>query len=309
MLKSNQIFRTELCFMKYEYTSLEWAKSTLPKRKKDSNKGSYGRLFMYVGSSVYPGAAHLSLEAALRGGVGYVEFGAEGELKSSLLSKFPETIFKAFPDADKLTPSDMERLVSEQRRATATLVGCGSGKSDKLFALISALLSEDGGTLILDADAINSMADNREEACRFLRSAERKVILTPHPLEFSRLSGLDVAYINENREKCAVDFAKENKVTLLLKGNGTVITNGEIAYVNTSGSSALAKAGSGDSLAGLLSSLAATLVVDTVGVAALAAFIHGLAGDNLAKEFSEYGVTPSDLPKEMARVISAIENS
>ena len=293
--------------MEYKYTSLEWAKDTLPKRKTDANKGSYGRLFMYVGSDKYLGAAHLALESALRGGVGYVEVGAEGELKKSLLLKFPEAIYKSFLEAEQLSDADISRLAAEQRRATATLVGCGCGKSDKLFALLKALLSEDGGALVIDADAINSMADHREESLSLLKNSKRGVILTPHPLEFSRLSGLSGDYINENRIECAMKFAKENNVVLLLKGYKTVITDGSEAYINTSGSSALAKAGSGDALSGMLSSLAATMVLPLVKVGALGAYIHGKAGDNLAKELSEYGVTPSDLPKEMAKVIAEIE--
>ena len=293
--------------MEYKYTSLEWAKDMLPKRKTDANKGSYGRLFMYVGSEKYFGAAHLALESALRGGVGYVEVGAAGELKKSLLLKFPEAIYKSFCEAELLSDEDIARLVSEQRRATATLVGCGCGKSDRLFELIKALLSEDGGTLILDADAINSMAEHREESLTLLKNSERGVILTPHPLEFSRLSGLGIDYINENRADCATKFAKDSNVTLLLKGYQTVITDGSEIYINTSGSSALAKAGSGDALSGMLSSLAATTVLPNVKLGALGAYIHGKAGDNLAAEFSEYGVTPSDLPKEMARVIAEIE--
>lgn len=293
--------------MDIKYTSLEWAKNTLPKRRNDANKGSYGRLFMYVGSETYPGAASLALESALRGGVGYVEAGAEGELKKLLLSKFPETIFKSFTDANSLTDADIERLVSEQRRATATLVGCGSGKSNRLLSLVLALLSEDGGALVLDADAINSMAIERDSALTLLKGAKRSVILTPHPLEFSRLSGLDIDYVNKNRVECAVNFARENRVVLLLKGHETVITDGYEVYINTSGSSALAKAGSGDTLAGLLSSLAATKVMPLVTVGAIAAFVHGRAGDNLSLEFSEYGVTPSDLPKAMAKVLAEIE--
>ena len=293
--------------MEYKYTSLEWAKRTLPKRKADANKGSYGRLFAYVGSSAYHGAAHLSIEAALRGGVGYTEAAVSGELRKTLLLKFPELIFKDFDEASRLSPSDMERLVTEQRRATATLVGCGSGKSAELFTVVSMLLSEDGGALVLDADALNSMADNREAALSLLKNAKRRVVLTPHPLEFSRISGLDVSYINENRESTAAAFAMEYNCILLLKGKNTVITDGREVYVNTSGSSALAKAGSGDALAGLLSALLATSVVSALELSALAAYVHGKAGDNLSKKLSEYGVTPSDLPREMARVLSEIE--
>lgn len=294
--------------MDYKYTSLEWARATLPKRKRDANKGTYGRLFAYVGSDTYMGAAHLALESALRGGVGYVEAGVSGELKNTLLLKFPEIIYKDFASADKLSVLDMQSLVAEQRRSTATLVGCGSSKSNALFEIIAMLLSEDGGALVLDADAINSMADNRERAFELLKNAKRRVVLTPHPLEFSRLSGLDIAYINENREKSAKEFAKENKCVVLLKGNGTVITDGDTVYVNTTGSSALAKAGSGDTLAGLVAAVLATTVLPSLEAVALCAYVHGMAGDRLATELSEYGVTPSDLPREMAKVLSEIEN-
>ena len=289
------------------YTSFEWAKHTLPRRKADANKGSYGRLFAYVGSGAYHGAAHLAIEAALRGGVGYVEAAASGELRKTLLLKFPELIFKNFAEASLLSGLDMERLVSEQRRATATLVGCGSSKSENLFKIVSMLLSEDGGALVLDADAINSMAENREEALSLLKNAKRSVVLTPHPLEFSRLSGLDVSYINENREASSVTFAKEHNCILLLKGKGTVITDGDTVYVNTSGSSALAKAGSGDTLAGLLAALLATSVLPSLVLSALASYVHGKAGDDLGSELSEYGVTPSDLPRAMAKVIADLE--
>jgi NAD(P)H-hydrate epimerase len=90
-----------------------------------------------------------------------------------------------------------------------------------------------------------------------------------------------------------------------LKGSGTVVTDGDISYVNSSGSSALAKAGSGDVLAGLLTSLLA-FSTDALKTAALAVYIHGRAGDNLAAELSEFGVTPSDLPRECARVIAEL---
>ena len=105
----------------------------------------------------------------------------------------------------------------------------------------------------------------------------------------------------------AESFAKENGCTVLLKGNRTVIAGGDEIYVNTSGSSALAKAGSGDALAGLIASLLATKTIPGVITAALGAYIHGRAADFLREEYSEYGVTPSDLPREMAKVMRELE--
>ena len=295
--------------MEIIYTSFEWAKATLPKRKTDGNKGSFGRLFMYVGSEKYQGAALLSLEGALRGGAGYVEVGASDELKKNLLLNFPEALYKNIPEASRLTDSDVKALLDADRRASVTLVGCGCTKSDKLFDVIKQLLMTDGGTLVLDADAINSMAEHKGEALELLQNTERTVILTPHSMEFSRICGIDISYINENRVKCAKDFASEYGCILVLKGNGTVITDGMDVYINTSGSSALAKAGSGDTLAGILSSLSASSTLSPVLASALAVFVHGKAADNLSDEYSQYGVTPSDLPKEMARVLSDIEKA
>ena len=290
-------------------TSFEFAKEVLPKRSADSNKGTYGRLFIYAGSERYKGALHLALESALRGGVGYVEVGAAGELLASLLPKFPEAIYKKYPEAEKLSANEMDRLISDQRRATATLVGCGCGASPVLYELIERLLLEDGGTLVIDADAINSLALQKEQALQLIKNSVRKVILTPHPLEFSRLTGISVQDIERDRVGIAADFAKRYSATLLLKGNGSVIASEDELYVNASGSSALAKAGSGDALAGLIGALAATKVLSPAKLTALAAYIHGRAADTLALEYSQYGVTPSDLPVAMARVIREIEKT
>lgn len=300
-------FELRIYAMNFKETSKKWAAEALPKRLNDSNKGTYGRLFMYVGSETFPGAALLALEAALRGGVGYVECAATGELKRDLLQKFPETIFKDFPSSEHLTDGDILRMREDQRRATATLIGCGSGKSPRLASLILSLLSEDGGTLILDADAINSLEEVKEGAKEALKNSVRQVIITPHPLEFSRISGYGIEYINNNREESALKFAKETGCTVLLKGYRTVITDGNTVFVNTSGSSALSKAGSGDALAGFLASLAATKIIPAVTLSALAAFVHGMAGDNLSSQYSEYGVTPSDLPREMAKALRELE--
>ena len=117
------------------------------------------------------------------------------------------------------------------------------------------------------------------------------------------------SFLTSNRfpDKDAKAFAIEHGCTLVLKGKGTVVTDGDEIYINTSGSSALAKAGSGDTLAGLLSSVLSSTGLSATVASAIAVFVHGMAGDNLSKEYSEYGVTPSDLPKEMARVLSLIE--
>ena len=126
-------------------------------------------------------------------------------------------------------------------------------------------------------------------------------------MEFSRISGLSLEEIQANRIASAKNFTREFGITLLLKGAATIITDGNSLYINSSGSSALAKAGSGDVLAGLLASILA-YHEHHLEATALAAYIHGAAGDSLAKSTSSFSVTPSDLPAEMAKILGKIEN-
>ncbi|MBO5100968.1 MAG: NAD(P)H-hydrate dehydratase, partial [Clostridia bacterium] len=218
-------------------------------------------------------------------------------LRGELLSRFPEAIYVKHCE-------DTEAAVRLSRESSATLIGSGSDTSEKTAELACALLSSEGSPLILDADAINSIA--LYGGAERIKDSPRTVILTLHPLEFSRLSGLSVGEIQDNRISAATKYARENSCILLLKGAATVITDGEHLYINGSGSSALAKAGSGDVLAGLLVSLL-SYSKSPIEATALAAYIHGRAGDNLAGVYSSYGVTPSDLPREICRILLELE--
>ena len=277
------------------------ARELLPKRKSDSSKGSFGRAALIVGSEKYPGAAMLSLESALRGGAGYVNFIGRKSLCEKLSIRSPEALYT---ELDYRVDSEREAIITATSRASSILIGCGCEPSESLYLTVADLLSNDGAPVILDADAINAISEFGSS--NIIKNAKRRVILTPHPLEFSRLTGISVAEIQTNRQSAATDFAAKHGCILILKGAGTIITDGDTTYINTSGSSALAKAGSGDVLAGLLASLLA-FSDNPLITAALATYIHGKAGDNLAKELSEFGVTPSDLPLECARVIAGLE--
>ena len=299
---------TLLAAFKFRYNYLDEALAArmLPVRESNSNKGSFGKLLLITGSERYRGAAHLSLEAALRGGAGYVTYLGTPELVNSLSSKFPEAIYKEKKPNAELTGEDIEKIVADSRACDVTLIGSGSESTPALIDLTRALISSDGGTLILDADAINCLCKDREENVTLIRESRRKIILTPHPLEFARISGTDVASVQRNRISAAVKFAKENGCTVVLKGAGTIITDGDDVYINSSGSSALAKAGSGDVLAGFIASLSCS-VKDTLSAAALGVFLHGAAADRASDRLSSYGVTPSDLPMRVAEIIGEIE--
>lgn len=282
------------------YVDRDFAKTLLPERANNTSKGSFGKTLLIVGSDQYPGASALALEAALRGGAGYVTFLGNDFLCDFLLNKFPEALYNRVPDLDS------EKVLAYAEKQSSILIGSGSGCTEELFCIVKKFLASPGAPVILDADAINSIA--RFGNAEVLKSANREVILTPHPLEFSRLSGISVEDVQKNRYKAAKEFAKQHSCILLLKGAATVVTDGETTYINGSGSSALAKAGSGDVLAGLLASLLACSH-SPIKSAALAAYIHGRAGDLLSKEYSSYGVTPSDIPKTAAKIMAEIEFS
>ena len=286
------------------YVDMLFAEKALPNRPQESNKGTFGRILAVIGSQKYPGAMHLAAEAMLRGGAGYTEVLSTAEVRDGLLIKFPEIIFGII--SGKFDSKDCKIIKERAENADCILIGPGCGASETLGEVIISLLSSKGAPIVIDADGINSLALLKDRALSALKNPERETILTPHPLEFSRLSSIPIETVNLQREKVVSDFASEYKVTLLLKGKNTLIAYGKELFVNTTGSSALAKAGSGDTLAGLLSSLLATRMIETKKAAAISAFIHGAAGDKLAEKYSEFGVTPSDLPKEMASVILEI---
>lgn len=273
--------------------------AAIPKRSVTANKGSFGKTVHITGSDKYRGAAHLALEASLRSGVGIVYHAMGGELAAELRQKFPEVIYIERP-----APSEENDPIFETvGKYSSVLCGPGVTVSSEISELILSIMKTEGAPLVIDADGINSIA--KFSSVNSLLEARRPVILTPHPLELSRLCGCSVEYINENRLPFAIDFAKKYGVILLLKGAGTIITDGERAYINTSGSTALSKGGSGDVLAGLCASFAAS-AEDLLSAIAACAYIHGRAGDTLSAELSDYGVTPSDLPCEIARHIKLL---
>lgn len=283
--------------MSRSFFDLAEAKKALPPRISNSSKGTYGKALLITGSKEYMGAGLLTIEAALRCGAGYITHVCSESERSAYALKFPEAIYNT--DID-----DIEKVSELSKRSSSTLIGSGSGVSEQLADMVENLIKIEGYPLVIDADAINSIAKyNRVEA---LKSAKRKVILTPHPLEFSRLCGRSVSEVQSNRIRLAKDFAEEQGVILVLKGARTIITDGNELYINSSGSSALAKAGSGDVLAGAMASILA-YHTDPLEAAALAVYLHGRAADNLSEELSEYGVTPSDLPKEIAKTIKKIQ--
>lgn len=260
-------------------------------RPKNSHKGTFGTAYLFCGSDAYRGAAVLAVGGALRMGAGLVAICAEPSVQATVLAAYPEAIVK-------------ERT-ADATPARAVLFGCGLGFSPENDSLLRRLLATEGAPLVIDADGINALSAMPDKG-DLLKHAKRQIVLTPHPLEFARLADTDVGLVQANRLALAEAYAKEYGVTLVLKGAGTVIASpdGRVA-VNQSGSSALAKGGSGDVLAGAVTGLLAQ-GHSPFNAAAVAVYLHGKAGDCLSARYSEYGVLPHELPLQMAEELANI---
>ena len=254
-------------------------KNFYPKRKRNSHKGTYGAAQLIVGSDKYIGAAALAAEAALKSGCGYVKLCTTEKVKAALAAKLPQVIY-----SDEIDFS-----------AEAIALGCGCGVSEQLYALIEQLLIEYSGTLIIDADGLNTLA---KYGCKILTHSRCNVILTPHIKEFSRLTGLTINEIISDPIKSAERYAKDNNITLLLKNAVSVLTNGEKTAILHRGNSALAKGGSGDMLTGFMCGTAAR-GIDGFDAAAVAAYTLGMSAEISSAEKTEYCVTAKDLIKNL----------
>ncbi|WP_040213310.1 bifunctional ADP-dependent NAD(P)H-hydrate dehydratase/NAD(P)H-hydrate epimerase [Clostridium polynesiense] len=274
-------------------TSLEDIKKVIPKRDKVSHKGNFGRVVIIAGSEGYTGAAYITTEAAVSSGAGLVTLCCPKNIQSVMSAKVIEAMTFGFKRSEDL----IERISS----ANAAAVGPGMGSNDETLEVVKEVLSHSTGTVVLDADALNVLEGNTE----LLKGRKASVIITPHPGEMSRLTGLSIDYINENRIKTAKEFAEKNSVVVILKGYNTVITDGISTYINPTGTSAMASGGMGDCLTGIIAALAVQ-GLSPLESAYTAAYIHGAAGDKLS--CLKYSVSAHNIIEELPYTLKEMEN-
>lgn len=272
----------------------EDAARLLPKRPIDSHKGKNGRALLCVGSGAYTGAALLSTAACLRAGAGLTTAAVPGAVKA-VFSTLPEAMAAAVnggADWDETACANAMALLPQKN---AVCVGCGVGEGN-ILPLIEAVLAANVPT-VLDADALNQLA----KAPETLKLLHENVILTPHAAEMARLSGESIATILADPIGIAQTYAKKWNCVVLLKGATTCISNGRETRLNTTGNAGLAKGGSGDVLAGLITGLLAQ-GLSPLDAASCGAYLLGTSAD-----------VALDLLKErilLARdVVSAIEQT
>ena len=264
----------------------------LPKRKRNTHKGSYGKAAIVGGSIEYTGAAYLAVAACLRAGAGYTAlFTPKGVLPYYML-KAPEALLIASNEGDRyeFNPKKAQELLSYNTVA----YGMGMGTSIAVAEGALWLLSNYTGKLILDADALNSFAFfGREKLAKAFEQKKCDVVLTPHIKEFARLLDKKVEQVLEDGITLAKAFAEKYRVTVLLKNAVSVATDGARVAVNTTGTAGQAKGGSGDVLAGMLAGLCAQGLSVFDGAKA-SAYLCGKAGEIATGRVGEYSLVATD---------------
>ena len=271
----------------------ETVKTLLPKRKRKSHKGTYGKAAILAGSMEYSGAAMLSAIACARSGAGYTALFLPADLLPYAYFRQPEILLKSINEGGRyvFNAENMQKLLDYDSIA----YGMGMGISEEVKKGATYLLNHYKGKLILDADGLNSLSlYTKEELTILFKNSKCDVVLTPHIKEFSRLSGYLVDEIERNATALAKQFAKDNAVCLLLKNATSIITDGKEVFINATGNSALAKGGSGDVLSGVIAGLCA-MGASGKDAACAGSFLMGKAAELASEVLSEYSVLATDV--------------
>lgn len=267
----------------------------LPERNPRSHKGDYGKILLLCGSRGYTGAAALAAMGALRSGAGLVFLGVPECIYAIEAVKLTEPIVFPLPDENGMFSAEaLASVRSRLAKMDAVLIGPGMGQSKGTLALTTMILREFSGPVILDADGINVMAAHKN----IMRERTGPLILTPHDGEFARLAH----WPGEDRVTDAVSLACDLDAIVVLKGHGTVITDGHTVYRNPTGNPGMAVGGSGDVLAGIIVSLCGQ-GIDPLTAAACGAWLHGAAGDLCQREIGQYGMLPTDMLNALPRLM------
>ena len=283
-------------------------KELLKPREENAHKGNFGYIGLVGGSLNYSGAIRLAAMAncAMRSGSGVVKVALPKSLAFLILPDVLEATVFPLSDHDGMIEFDESEFEVLSKSVSVIAFGMGIGRSQEVAKAIKYLLTNYEGTLIIDADGLNELATIDGD---LLMHATCNVILTPHPKEFSRLSGRTVEDILEDPVARACAYAKKYNCTVLLKGNKSVITDGEMVIINEKGCAGMATAGSGDVLSGIMAAVFGWGKMDKVSLAAAAAYIAGCAGMKAQEKSSDISMTASDTAKAVAEVITDLRKT
>ena len=269
---------------------------TIPKLKPravDGHKGDYGKVCIIAGSVGMSGAAALAGRAALRAGAGLVRVATPKSVLPIVAAIEPSFTTIALPEDSngRISAKAIHAVLEAIGENDAVAFGPGIGTSGALRSILETLLEQEALRLVIDADGLNNLAGIKNWPTKL----KAKLILTPHPGEFKRLwSGLLREELPANRQQQALQLAQRTNTIIVLKGAGTVVTDGEKVYINKTGNPGMATAGSGDVLTGVTTGLLGQGLSD-FNAAVLGVYIHGLAGDIAAEKLGQISLMTTDI--------------
>lgn len=267
----------------------------LPQRLNYSNKGTYGKALIIAGSINMAGAAYLAAISAYRMGCGLVRIFTPHENRQILQTLIPEAILTTY-DA---TTFESDLLLESIAWADVIDIGPGIGISDITKQILETVLINRKVPLVVDADAINLLAQNES----LLGYNTKDMVITPHLKEMSRIYKRDIRDISDDLLNTALDFAQKNNMICVLKDTRTIVADyDKKVYINQSGNNGMATAGSGDVLSGIITGLLAQKM-DAFEGAVLGVYIHGLAGDAAANQLGKYSMIARDIAENIKNVM------
>jgi NAD(P)H-hydrate epimerase len=264
----------------------------LPPRRPDSNKGNFGRVLVLAGSRGMAGAGVLCAGAVLRAGAGLVKLATPAEMLPVVAVANPCVMTAGLPgdEAGRFRGDAAAEALQLAQAHDVVAIGPGLGRSAGLSYFISHLLAKLDKPIVLDADGLNNLADDPKA----LANHAGPVVITPHPGEFARLLRVETAAVQANRRELAASFARSHHLVVVLKGQGTIVTDGKRLVCNPTGNPGMATAGSGDVLTGVIAALIGQ-GLGAFAAAHLGVYLHGLAGDGARDAVGEISLIATDL--------------
>ncbi len=278
----------------------------IPKRPRNSHKGTYGHVLIVAGSRGKTGAALMAAKACLGTGAGLVTIGVPETLLDVFQVRVTEEMILPLPDkGDGTLSSDAaaDILSFIKKRRTVLAIGPGLSNDNEIAALVKEILAGAKAPVVIDADGLNAIAGRTG----ILKKCKASIVLTPHAGEMSRLLKQDSEVIEKDRIGTAVSFAKKTGICLVLKGAPAVTATSEgDAFINSSGNPGMATAGSGDVLTGMISALLAQ-GLRPYKASVLGVYMHGMIGDIVAQEKGEHSLIASDIINAIPYVFRSIK--
>lgn len=271
-------------------------------RRVNAHKGDFGHILILAGSARFSGAAVLCAEASMRSGAGLVTLGIPLSLNTAIVKiKSKEVMTLPLPETKQgtLSLAAYKKIEAFGKNIDILAIGPGLGQDRSTQALVRRVVNKINKPMVIDADGLNALVNHLDSVMCHV-----SCVMTPHPGEMARLLGINIKKLQTKRKEIARKFARDYKVTVVLKGHNTVVADykGNL-YINKTGNPGMSTAGSGDVLTGMIAAFLGQ-GLDAFGAAKYAAYLHGKAGDLAAKNKTQISLIASDI---LAKIPEAIK--